>query len=1153
MGEMDRLFREFDWSGTSIGAPERWPMSWRNAVRIALDSSFPAAIALGPELLYFYNDAFIPVGGPVRHPAAIGQPVRAVWKEIWPDILHPRLSHTLETGLPTGEADLMMPLVRSGYPEETYISFSFAPLRDDDGRPSGVFCVATDNTERIIAQRQLECLRRLAGACTFAASPEEACELAAGVLERQERDIPFALIYLLDPTCARAELAGSCGLRDLPDSLTRAVELTAGDSWGIGAAVTQGSPIVLHDAHVRLEGALSRSTLIPQRALALPIGGARGDRPAGVMIAGLSPMRPIEESQAFHVLVGQQLEAAISNARARQHAAREAEELMELNRAKTVFLSNVSHELRTPLTLVLSPIEHLKTNARLADDDRAQLDLALRAGRRLLKLIDSLLRFSRAQEGRADLRYEPVDLSRLTADLSSMFRSAFDQAGVAFIVDCPQTVEQVYVDPEMWEQIVLNLISNAFKFTIAGEVRVRVGFTEDGAELQVSDTGCGISETDLPHLFERFFRGQAGHARTIEGTGIGLSLVHELVKAHGGSISAKSTLGIGTTITVRIPRGKAHLPADRIRRSGTAKPPGAAALPQVEEALGWLSGPGNPASAATSSEEILIVDDNADMRAHLSRLLAGRWRVNTAPEGGAALERIRAHAPDLIVADVMMPGIDGFDLLDALRKDPATRDIPVLLLSARAGAEASSEGLSSGADDYIVKPFSANDLIARIELHLARARAKAQARRARESAEQAAQARDQFFAALFHELRTPLASLHTWIGLLRAGRLPVADVPGALDALETSWKALNGLVEDLLDYSAVIRGEFRVEPRPTASAAPTIQAVVDAFRPVAQLKSLALACDASGTCGPVSVDDLRLQQVLWNLISNAIRYTPSGGRIDVTARLSGLALEILVSDTGVGIPADERPHIFGRYWRGKAAGGTSGGLGLGLAIARTIVELHGGSISAQSAGVGSGATFTVRLPLTQGVVDEDRDASRKTEEAATRLQYVITTAAGEASRDAGRPGDDPPVMQEGNPHAEHPRLRILLVEDDRALAIGCQRLLSSHGYRVLHANSCAAAIATLKREAVDVIVSDGHLADGDAVELLAAVRRLLDGSAPKRLPAVATSAFFSQNDMVRYRAAGFATQLCKPFEELALLRAVQDASSEGSLSRHFKD
>lgn len=390
------------------------------------------------------------------------------------------------------------------------------------------------------------------------------------------------------------------------------------------------------------------------------------------------------------------------------------------------------------------------------------------------------------------------------------------------------------------EQIVLNLVSNTLKLTISGRVAVRVHLSDRSVELEVSDTGCGISETDLPHLFERFFRGEARHARSAEGTGIGLSLVQELVKAHGGGISAKSSLGVGTTISVRIPRGRDHLPVDRIGARKEAIAFRAGAQPYVEEALGWLSDRATTTTAGANSEEILVVDDNADVRTHLRDLLGKHWRVTTASEAVDALERIRAYPPGLVLADIMMRGLDGFGLLRELRNNLATAEIPVLLLSARAGEEASAEGLKAGADDYIVKPFSARDLMARIDLHLARARAKAQARKARESAEEAGRARDEFFATLFHELRTPLASLQTWIELLKSRRLPVAEIPGALEVLEASSQSLNGLVQDLLDYSAVVRGELRVNPRPIISILPTIQAVVRAFQPVAHMKGVAL-------------------------------------------------------------------------------------------------------------------------------------------------------------------------------------------------------------------------------------------------------------------------------------------------------------------------
>ena len=197
-GEMARRFREFDWSATSLGPVEFWPESWRNAVQIILDSSFPTALALGEELIYFYNDAFIPLAGSSRHPSALGTPVPIAWKEIWEQILLSRFNHTLTTCEPTGEADLLMPLERSGYLEETYVTFSFAALRDDQNNPSGIFCTAIENTGRVIAERQMNCLRALAARSSFAETPEAACQSAVATLEGSPRDLPFVLLYLLD-------------------------------------------------------------------------------------------------------------------------------------------------------------------------------------------------------------------------------------------------------------------------------------------------------------------------------------------------------------------------------------------------------------------------------------------------------------------------------------------------------------------------------------------------------------------------------------------------------------------------------------------------------------------------------------------------------------------------------------------------------------------------------------------------------------------------------------------------------------------------------------------------------------------------------------------------------------------------------------------
>ena len=349
---------------------------------------------------------------------------------------------------------------------------------------------------------------------------------------------------------------------------------------------------------------------------------------------------------------------------------------------------------------------------------------------RLLKLVNTLLDFSRIEAGRMQAAYEPVDLASLTADLASVFRSAFERAGLSFAVNCPPLGEPVYIDREMWEKIVLNLLSNAFKFTLDGEIVVSLNRVGKTAEFSVRDTGSGILPDDLPHVFERFYRAKNTQNRSNEGSGIGLALVHDLVKLNGGSVRLDSEFGQGSTFTVSIPLGSAHLPADRIGAicSGSSTALGANAF--VEEAEHWFPADAphqSPATAVTVPEStprprIVLAEDNADMRDYLERLLAGVYRVESVNDGKAALETILRDPPDLVLTDVMMPQLDGFALLKALRADPNTASIPIILLSARAGEESRVDGIKAGADDYLIKPFSAREIVARVENHIALSR-----------------------------------------------------------------------------------------------------------------------------------------------------------------------------------------------------------------------------------------------------------------------------------------------------------------------------------------------------------------------------------------------------------------------------------------------
>lgn len=422
------------------------------------------------------------------------------------------------------------------------------------------------------------------------------------------------------------------------------------------------------------------------------------------------------------------------------------EALSELDRAKTAFFSNVSHEFRTPLTLMLSPLEELSNtlDGQLQPDQREQLQLIQRNGLRLQKLVNTLLDFSRIEAGRVQASYEPTDLAVYTAELASVFRSLIERAGMSLNIDCPTLPELVYVDREMWEKIVLNLISNAFKFTFAGSITVRLQSVDGSVELSVADTGMGIPEAELPRLFERFHRVSGTRSRTYEGSGIGLALVQELVKLHGGTIRVTSQVDHGTTFTIALPFGSAHLPQERIEATRTLTSTALGASPYVTEASRWLPNATIERSEALTSEvsiaastrskqpsmptaRILLADDNADMRDYLKRLLSQYWDVETVSDGLEALESITQPLPDLVLSDVMMPRLDGFGLLRHLRTHPRTQEIPMILLSARAGEESQIEGLAAGADDYLIKPFSARELLARVEATLKLARLRQEA------------------------------------------------------------------------------------------------------------------------------------------------------------------------------------------------------------------------------------------------------------------------------------------------------------------------------------------------------------------------------------------------------------------------------------------
>ncbi|MGA8874016.1 MAG: ATP-binding protein [Candidatus Korobacteraceae bacterium] len=737
-GEMGALMRAFNWSRTPVGPVSTWPQSLRTAVRIILTSRYAMFIWWGQELVNLYNDPYRDFLG-VKHPAALGESAREVWAEIW-DEIGPRTDAVLLRGESTFDQALLLLMERHGYLEETYFTFAYSPLPDDAGGIGGLFCAVTEETQQVIGERRLRLLREIAAATAECRTHIQVCEAAARCLSTARRDLPFNMLYLLEADGRSLKRVAADGIDSSHPAAPPSVTLSEPSEsvWPFRAVMDAGEAAVVENLSQRFP-ALPKGdwNQAPERAILLPLAQQGQKRPAGVFVAGLNPHRALgDQFKGFLSLLSNQIAGAISNAVAYEAERNRAEQLAELDRAKTQFFSNVSHEFRTPLTLMLGPLEEVLPEARerLSPESHERLIAARRNALRLLKLVNTLLDFSRIEAGRVQAVYEPTDLTSFTAEIASVFRSAMEKAGLRFLVDCEPLGEPVYVDRDMWEKIVLNLLSNAFKFTFEGEVALSLKRVHGSVQLTVRDTGVGIPEKERDRVFERFHRIESTRARTYEGTGIGLALVQELARLHGGSVSVESTQGHGTTFTVSVPRGRTHLPADRIQPSRGVLSAGLAAEAYVDEAQRWLpresgapdeaqskvppSAQAIPEAASGDKGLILIADDNADMREYIARLLRGEYRVEVAADGLQALEASRKLHPDLVLSDVMMPRLDGFGLLRAIRDDPALRSTPVILLSARAGEESRIEGLHAGADDYLVKPFTARELVARVATHV---------------------------------------------------------------------------------------------------------------------------------------------------------------------------------------------------------------------------------------------------------------------------------------------------------------------------------------------------------------------------------------------------------------------------------------------------
>jgi len=959
-GEAGRLIRAMDWSQTALGPIDAWPCSLKNYLNAILELPTPAIIFWGEEQIQIYNDGYAVIMGP-RHPRYLGSSFRDCWPEAR-DTIDPWMRKVLREGERIEVNKTLIPLTRHGFTEECYFTFTFSPLRDEADAIAGVLQLVTETSDAVLGERRARALHELSNLTTQAQSVESMSALAALVLARHAADFPFCLIYLADPADPNILLrSAAAGLSDGDERFPARIDLTSNE--GVLAEVSQ---VVQSRELVAIQDLSDRIGPLPggpwpepaQRAVALPITSTDQQSVVGVLISGLSPRLAFDRRyRDFLDLVVAQLGRLFGAARAHADERKRAQALADIDKAKTTFFANVSHEFRTPLTLLLGPLETLLGNDTLGAEPLQRLGQMHRNALRLLRLVNALLDFSRMEAGRHSARFVPTDLERFTADLASAFQSAFEKAGLSFVVDCPPLAMPIYVDRDMWEKIVMNLLSNALKFTFEGRVSVRLAATPAGARLTVEDTGIGIPHSELPRLFERFHRVEGTRSRSHEGTGIGLALVQELVKVHGGELQVTSEEGVGTAFAIELRTGCAHLPQESVAESSDTSATVRSAAAYLDEALQWLPYGSLPvaSTSAAGGARVLVVDDNRDLRTFLGSLLSPHYDVQTVPDGRAALAAVQARKPDLVLSDVMMPNLDGLGLVRALRDDPQTRTLPVILLSARAGQEASLEGLAAGADDYLAKPFTSQELLARVRTHLTMARARDELLTKLTHANEDLRS---FSSSVSHDLRAPLRELDGFAGILEERHASELndEVRRKIRMIRNSAQRMADIVDALLALSKVGYQAVHKERVDTDSLVAPIceEAVASSGAVNAQI--------SIGSLPQTWGDPTLLRQVWVNLISNALKYSAKRRSpcIQIDGYDTGEQSVFCVKDNGAGFDMSNIDRLFQPFQRLHRSEEFSG-TGIGLAIVKRIVDKHVGQVWARSA-LDEGAAFFFSLP-----------------------------------------------------------------------------------------------------------------------------------------------------------------------------------------------
>ncbi|KAK4055384.1 hypothetical protein OIO90_003222 [Microbotryomycetes sp. JL221] len=806
---MGRMIRDYAWRDTELGPISSWCPELRTMVSSILASHNRECILWGPNRIMIYNDEYVECAMG-KHPGLLGKAAASQegWAEIW-DGLEPVAVRVME-GETVSFNEHYLPMVRQGYTEETYHTFSYQPFYDAKGQVLGIRNLSIENTAAVIATRRLETVRDLIQTTSLARTVQDFADMALESISHNPYDVPFCSMYTVTPATTTAnnndlskrqvktgsdnqprmavsvDYAGSLGIpEDHPFLIRHAlVDVSPPMSRQSSTSGSCSTATILDDDEVGkgwcwpFEDACLRKEAVfidslgpladtlhrrgweepPRSAVAIPIFvDAAQSIPQAIMVLGINPRSSYNELYAtFLNLLARHIAVGLFAVMTAEIDAKRAEDLVRLDKAKTSFFNNVSHELRTPLTLILGPLEDVLNSKELSgSDNKDKLKLVQRHANRLLGLVNKLLDFSSLEGGRMQVKFRPVQLGYITRDLSTLFRDTVERNGLTYKISCdddPPDCMPIYIALDLWDKVVFNLIGNAVKYCPSGSIEVSLRLTLAGAVFSVKDTGVGIPREDLTRIFERFHRVDST-ARTTSGTGIGLALTLEIVKLLGGQMEVESEPGRGSTFSVHLPRGFIHLPIEQVSHepdSMTMALPTGRNLAIIEEAAAWkneerdresseanslgsVNGDSESASGTSGTEEfidstrgllslknrtVLVVEDSPDMRNYLTSILARSFNVVSMPDGLAALEYAIKNPPNLIVTDQMMPRMTGNELAAALRANPVTALLPIIMLSAQAGSEARAEALERGLDDYLCKPFQARELLARVNVHL---------------------------------------------------------------------------------------------------------------------------------------------------------------------------------------------------------------------------------------------------------------------------------------------------------------------------------------------------------------------------------------------------------------------------------------------------